>query len=41
MNAFFHHFAFEFRTDIRNKQLLLMNYLFPLGFYLMMGFILA
>jgi ABC-2 type transport system permease protein len=39
MNAFIHHFAFEFRTGIRNKQLLLMNYLFPLGFYLMMGFI--
>jgi len=41
MNAFFHHFAFEFRTGIRNKQLLLMNYLFPLGFYLMMGFVMA
>lgn len=39
MNAFIHHFLFEFRTGIRNKQLLLMNYLFPLGFYLMMGFI--
>jgi ABC-2 type transport system permease protein len=39
MNAFVHHFAFEFRTGIRNRQLLLMNYLFPLGFYLMMGFI--
>lgn len=41
MNAFIHHFAFEFRTGIRNKQLLLMNYLFPLGFYLMMGLIMA
>jgi ABC-2 type transport system permease protein len=39
MNAFIHHFTFEFRTGIRNKQLLLLNYLFPLGFYLMMGFI--
>lgn len=39
MNAFLHHFSFEFRTGIRNKTLLLMNYLFPLGFYLMMGFI--
>lgn len=39
MNAFIHHFTFEIRTGIRNKQLLLMNYLFPLGFYLMMGFI--
>ncbi len=41
MNAFLHHFSFEFRTGIRNKQLLLLNYLFPLGFYLMMGFIMA
>ncbi|MEA3339348.1 MAG: ABC transporter permease [Chloroflexota bacterium] len=41
MKAFINHFTFEFRTGIRNKQLLLMNYLFPLGFYLMMGFILA
>jgi ABC-2 type transport system permease protein len=39
MNAFINHFTYEFRTGIRNKQLLLMNYLFPLGFYLMMGFI--
>ncbi len=39
MKAFINHFAFEFRTGIRNKQLLLMNYLFPLGFYLMMGLI--
>lgn len=41
MKAFIHHFAYEFRTGIRNKQLLLMNYLFPLGFYLMMGFVMA
>jgi ABC-2 type transport system permease protein len=39
MKAFIHHFAFEFRSGIRNKTLLLMNYLFPLGFYLLMGFI--
>lgn len=39
MNAFIQHFTFEFRTGIRNKQLLLMNYLFPLGFYMMMGLI--
>ena len=39
MSAFTTHFNFEFRTGIRNKTLLLMNYLFPLGFYLMMGFI--
>ena len=41
MNAFVQHFGFEFRTGICNKQLLLMNYLFPLGLYLMMGFIMA
>ena len=41
MSAFIHHFSFEFRTGIRNKQLLLMNYLFPLGFYLMMGFVMG
>ncbi|NOZ05166.1 MAG: ABC transporter permease [Chloroflexi bacterium] len=41
MNAFIHHFSFEFRAGVRNKQLLFMNYLFPLGFYLMMGFVLA
>lgn len=41
MNAFVHHFSFEFRSGIRHKQLLLMNYLFPLGFYLLMGFVMA
>jgi ABC-2 type transport system permease protein len=41
MTAFIHHFAFEFRTGIRNKQLLLMNYLFPLGFFLMMGVVMG
>lgn len=37
MNAFLNHFMFELKTGIRNKTLLLMNYLFPLGFYAMMG----
>ncbi|MFN2234196.1 MAG: ABC transporter permease [Anaerolineales bacterium] len=41
MTAFINHFSYEFRTGIRNKQLLLMNYLFPLGFYLMMGFVMG
>ncbi len=41
MIAFAHHFAFEFRTGIRNKNLLLLNYLFPLGMYLMMGLIMT
>jgi ABC-2 type transport system permease protein len=39
MSAFSTHFTYEFKTGIRNKNLLLMNYLFPLGFYLMMGFV--
>ncbi len=39
MNAFINHFLFEFKTGIRNRQLLFMNYLFPLGIYLMLGFI--
>lgn len=41
MSAFATHFSFEFKTGIRNKNLLLMNYLFPLSFYLMMGFIMT
>jgi ABC-2 type transport system permease protein len=41
MNAFAVHFAFEFKTGLRNASLLLMNYLFPLGFYVMMGVIMA
>lgn len=35
MTAFTHHFSFEFRSGVRNKSLLLLNYLFPIGFYLM------
>jgi ABC-2 type transport system permease protein len=41
MTAFINHFSFEFRTGIRNRNLLLLNYLFPLGFYLLMGLIMA
>ncbi len=37
MTAFLIHFAFEFKTGIRNPSLMLMNYLLPLGFYAMMG----
>jgi len=39
MNAFLYHFIFEFFSGFRNKNLLLLNYLFPLGLFLMMGFI--
>ena len=41
MTAFANHFGFEFRTGIRNRSLLLLNYLFPLVFYLMMGFVMT
>jgi len=41
MNAFANHFSFQFRTGIRNRSLLLLNYLFPLGFYAMMGLIMT
>ena len=41
MNAFASHFAFEFRSGVRNRTLLFLNYLFPLGLYLMLGFILT
>lgn len=37
MKAFINHFSFEFRTGLRNKDLLLLNYLFPLGFFVLMG----
>ena len=41
MKAFKNHFSYEFRTGLRDKNLLLMNYLFPLGFYIMIGFLMA
>ena len=41
MNAFTTHFSFEFRTGIRDKTLLLMNYLFPIGLYAMMGLLMT
>jgi len=41
MNAFASHFSFEFRTGIRDKTLLLMNYLFPLGLYGLLGFLMS
>ena len=41
MSAFINHLSFEFRTGIRNKTLLLMNYLLPLGFYAMMGVVMV
>lgn len=41
MNAFVSHFSFEFRTGIRDRTQLLMNYLFPLGLYILLGFLMA
>lgn len=41
MNAFANHFSYEFRTGIRNRSLLLLNYLFPLAFYGMMGVVMV
>lgn len=41
MNAFLTHFTVDFRIGIRNQTMLLLNYLFPLGFYLAMGFIMT
>jgi len=41
MTAFFHHFLYDFRTGMRDKSLLLMNYLFPLGFYILMGLLMT
>lgn len=41
MTAFFHHFMYDFRVGLRDKSLLLMNYLFPLGFYILMGLLMT
>jgi ABC-2 type transport system permease protein len=41
MNAFLHHFMVDFRTGLRDKSLLLLNYLFPLGFYILMGLLMT
>jgi ABC-2 type transport system permease protein len=41
MTAFFHHFMYDFRTGLRDKSLLLLNYLFPLGFYVLMGMLMT
>ncbi|HQE93183.1 MAG TPA: ABC transporter permease [Anaerolineae bacterium] len=41
MTAFLQHFTFEFKTGLRNTTLLFMNYLFPLGFYVIMGLVMT
>lgn len=37
MKAFMLHFAMEFRATLRNRNLLVMNYLLPFGFFLLVG----
>ncbi len=41
MTAFGHHFGVEFRFGLRNSSVLLMNYLFPLAFYALMGLVMT
>ncbi len=41
MTAYLNHFSFEFKSGLRNQSQLLMNYLFPLGFYAMMGLVMT
>jgi ABC-2 type transport system permease protein len=41
MTAFANHFSYEFKTGLRNPSLLLMNYLFPLAFYALMGLVMT
>ncbi len=37
MNGYVSHLLYDFNTGIRDKSLMLMNYLFPIGFFLMVG----
>src|SRR5512135_3600577 len=41
MNAFSHHFLYDFKAGLRDRSLLLMNYLFPLGVYVLFGLLLT
>jgi len=41
VNAFVNHFSFEFRTGVRDRTLLLMNYLFPISLYIMLGLLMT
>jgi ABC-2 type transport system permease protein len=41
MSAFVHHFIYDFKTGIRDKSKLLMNYLFPLVIFIMFGALLT
>jgi len=37
MRGFTHHLVYDFKTGVRDKTLMLMNYLFPIGFFLLVG----
>jgi ABC-2 type transport system permease protein len=41
MTAFLNHFMYDFRKGLRDKSLLMLNYLFPLGFYVLMGLLMT
>ncbi len=41
MSAFTTHFSFEFKTGLRSSTQMMMNYLFPLGFYAIMGLVMT
>ena len=41
MNAFAAHLTFEFKTGLRNSTQMMMNYLFPLAFYALMGLVMT
>lgn len=41
MNAFATHFGFEFKAGVKSPTSMLMYYLFPLGFYALMGLIMV
>ncbi len=41
MSAFTNHFTFDFRTGMRDRTQLLMNYLLPIVLYGMLGFLMT
>jgi ABC-2 type transport system permease protein len=41
MNAFANHFAYEFKTGLRNPSMLFMSYLFPIGVYVLLALVMT
>ena len=37
MSGYLYHLAYDFRTGVRDKTLMFMNYIFPIGFFLLVG----